>query len=776
MSENNKYLTTSESDANKALEELDRIKISIEKISENNTNNSPSDKDVEEDKNVVSEFFSDIGSGISYGWDVASGFVVDKAVWVADKTVGLHNNVVDTLWKDRTFKETMDFGLALFQRMGQYFSSDVPKIYTESFSSTPKWVSSLPENSEDRQITDYVGFVLGHASAGTFSGLKVAGDMLVKGSDMVADAVNSAADFIGEKAASMAEYIPSDSALGAAIRSVLGAVKDSLGKYEDGISETTFGSHMEDSWHGSSKSFLSYIASGSGNKKFKIMKSSPLDGGGDIKNLYGSMMLGCPYLNTTTTDPRRRAAINTFIKDGRFISLTPGLPKYYGTSYMQTAANNINKQTETPTEMINYLMKNGIDTSFQHKDKRYYIFDPKYESYYAYLETMLNSIWIKMGLSNSSENEFNIFSFFETVGDDGNIKPSGQGTLQSRYKSSIGFYCNAAGVVSESVSNSPTSIGGSMAGNINNQSDEFQKINYVTGMGTGGVLKTASRNIAMGMAVGNNMLDKISSGFVKAKTFAKKGTGIRKGFYGLIGAGLDVARINANEDFGTWIQEFSTTNGMKVVYPELWSDSSYSKSFSVSFSFTSPYGDPASIFKYVYVPFCALLCFALPRQAAENGMVSPFFVRADIPGVTTSDLAFISDISWTKGGSNNLWTKDGLPRSIDVQITINDLYPYLAMTKRLSFLSANPSYTVFLDNMSGLCSVYDTSANTDPLNNYWHTLINRVSGKQSFGDKLWNKFNTDKMTANIYSAINSERRSVTQNTDYSQIPWLHKAD
>jgi len=39
-----------------------------------------------------------------------------------------------------------------------------------------------------------------------------------------------------------------------------------------------------------------------------------------------------------------------------------------------------------------------------------------------------------------------------------------------------------------------------------------------------------------------------------------------------------------------------------------------------------------------------------------------------------------------------------------------DLYPYLAMTKRYSYLSSNPSFTVFLDNMAGLCALYQNES------------------------------------------------------------------
>ena len=104
-------------------------------------------------------------------------------------------------------------------------------------------------------------------------------------------------------------------------------------------------------------------------------------------------------------------------------------------------------------------------------------------------------------------------------------------------------------------------------------------------------------------------------------------------------------------------------------------------------------------------PLAAILCFAMPRQADANGFVSPFFIRADVPGVFTSDLAMIANIQITRGGSDNIWTKDGLPREVEVSFDIYDLYNYLAITKRLSFLSANPSYTTWLDSLAGLHAI-----------------------------------------------------------------------
>ncbi len=638
---------------------------------------------------------------------------------------------------------------------------------------TTSYSKYAPETAP-KDLATHLSYALGVVSAGTYAALKVADEVIIDTVELINKGIanaESAMASVSEKVSEFASYIPSNTALGSAISSIVEVAAQALAPYQDGIEETAFGAAMKKSWQGTSSSFLNTFSNG-GSYKVKILKSTPLDAGNTQASLYGSMMLGCPYLFNKNSDPRNRAIINSFVKDGRFLSLTPGLPKYNGTQYLQGDADNIYKQTKEGSDMLAYLLKNGIDSSFANKDKRYYTFEPKYEEYYAYLETMLNTLWIKMGLANSTDNEFNIFSFFNIGREDGGIDVSKFNDLQSRYRSSLGFFCNASNAITENVSNSMTSVGGSLAGEINSASDNYQKINYITGMGTGGSARTISRGIGIGMQVASDLTAKISNNFNTAKSFARAGKNIiTKSLFGAAGAAIDVAKLSATEDLGSWIQSFATTNGMKVVYPELWGDSSYSKSFSVSLSFVSPYGDPLSIFKYVYVPFCALLCFGLPRQAAENGLVSPFFIRADIPGMATSDLAIVSDISWTKGGSANLWTKDGLPRAIDVQLTIQDLYPYLAMTKRFSFLSANPSFTVFLDNMAGMCSVYNQS-NEDPLKQYWHRMINRVSGSQDFGNTLWNKFNSKKQTANIYAA-EKVRENMTANLDYRQIPWFH---
>jgi hypothetical protein len=298
-------------------------------------------------------------------------------------------------------------------------------------------------------------------------------------------------------------------------------------------------------------------------------------------------------------------------------------------------------------------------------------------------------------------------------------------------------------------------------------------------MGKAGAIRNTARSVAMGLSFTKNIIqfvkDAASETIGTAKSFFQKGGNmISKIAMGAVGGALgavkDVYRNTTQVDLGAQMQSFATTNGMHVVYPDLWADGGgYSKSMTFDFNFTSPYGDPLSIFKYVYVPFCTLLCFTMPRAADDNGYVSPFFVRADMPGLFTCDLGLISNISYTRGGPNGLFTKDGLPRAISGNFSIEDLYPYLAMSRRISFLSANPSYTSFLDTFTGFNAVYTTN-DTSEINSYWRNMLNRVNGEHKY--TLWNKFDSDGRRANYLAANTVTESNFTVRP--KSINWFRK--
>ena len=142
--------------------------------------------------------------------------------------------------------------------------------------------------------------------------------------------------------------------------------------------------------------------------------------------------------------------------------------------------------------------------------------------------------------------------------------------------------------------------------------------------------------------------------------------------------------------------------GNRNLLPEKWNNSSFGRDYQISFKFYSPYGSPEAIYENVLLPFSMLMALALPRQTSLNSYTSPFIFQMDCPGYFSCDCGIVTSFSFTKGGSEGLWTVDNLPKAIDVTMAVKDLYPSLMSNSSPQALLANIGMTTFLDN---LCSI-----------------------------------------------------------------------
>lgn len=665
---------------------------------------------------------------------------------------------IDTSITSSDYSQTNDLANNLKKYLNYQTSNDVNETFSESSSvlsgvgdsdSKTFWdklqnqYQQNKENSDQRVTSEIMGS--GNSINSIFSNAEAA---TTAAATTVISELTDIFSSLTESGAEAIENVPlvgslaSDmmNRLSGSIQAISGAASTISLKYNDGSTETAFGQKQESSW----RRLVQDIKNRNINFNINRITTTPLDSGDSQVNLYGTMMLGCPPSFLPSTDPLNRGMINSFVKDSCFVSLTPGMPKYNGSRYLASTKNSALNQTQTSREMIDYLVQNGVNKDTLSKDKRYYVFESSFGKFYSYLETMLNTVWIKLGLGTEDNNTFNMFSFFPDFATNDNAEPEAQ------YKSAIGFYINPNGAVTENITNERTAIGADLASKTNNFADQYQQLGYLTGMGTGGAGKNLARTISQNVQMFSNIKDFASNAVANMINGWKNNSGIvRKAVGAVTGAIKDYVNNVTTEDMGAVLQSYTAVNGMQVVYPELWRDSAYSQAINIDFNFTSPYGDPLSIFKYVYVPFFTLLCFTMPRQADDNGYVSPFLVRADIPGMATCDLGYISNLSYTRGGSSGLFTKDGLPRAISGNFTIESLYPYLAMSRRISFLSANPSYTSFLDSMTGFAAVYSDESDSSSLNEYFKNMLNRVNGESNLsGVKLWNRFDSYGRSAN----------------------------
>ena len=118
--------------------------------------------------------------------------------------------------------------------------------------------------------------------------------------------------------------------------------------------------------------------------------------------------------------------------------------------------------------------------------------------------------------------------------------------------------------------------------------------------------------------------------------------------------------------------------GENIVIPDIYTSSSYEKSYSITINLKSPYGTKLAYYMNIFVPLMHLLALVLPKQGTANSYESPFLVKGYIEGMWTINLGIVTDISITK--DTETLSVDGLPMSVDVTLNIRDLYSDLSIS------------------------------------------------------------------------------------------------
>ena len=243
------------------------------------------------------------------------------------------------------------------------------------------------------------------------------------------------------------------------------------------------------------------------------------------------------------------------------------------------------------------------------------------------------------------------------------------------YKSCIPFYINSDVTFSESMSNE--TVESTLAATINGFSDKARELQFILGTSQNMVASQYSSiesSLAESKAAVESMVNNISSG--------------------------------KNNIFSTLVNSVSTiVKGGRLIFPNIWSNSSVSKSYEITIRLTTPDNDKKSWWLNVYVPLCHLIAFVLPHGEYKNGYTSPFLVKAFYKGMFNIDMGIITDMSITKGKEGG-WTKDALPTVVEVRMTIQDLYSQLSITPTGQLLKSNVMQNISeMDYLANLCGV-----------------------------------------------------------------------
>lgn len=256
------------------------------------------------------------------------------------------------------------------------------------------------------------------------------------------------------------------------------------------------------------------------------------------------------------------------------------------------------------------------------------------------------------------------------------------------YGNAIAFYINSDSSFQDSFTNETTES--SLSSTINALSDKAREIQFLLG--------TASS--AVGEA-----FDKVDGTLSDIKTQINN---------------IVESVAGGNSIFTTIANSVKTiVSGGRMLFPQIWSNSTFSKSYNISIKLTTPSTDRISWWLNIYVPLCHLMALVLPRSEYVNSYTTPFLVKAFYKGMFNIDMGIITEMSFNKGKEGS-WTKDGLPTVVDVTFTIQDLYSAMGMTStEKMFKGLTLQNVAEMDYVANLCGININEPDVFRMVNLW---------------------------------------------------------
>ena len=351
---------------------------------------------------------------------------------------------------------------------------------------------------------------------------------------------------------------------------------------------------------------------------------------------------------------------------------------------------------------------------------RYFTFQFDYAEYYKYVNGMIRSGAAYLNLQNT---KISIGNKTSTLGRlDWSTAVNESFKLATSSKETIVFYADGATTSNESFSTTTTES--QLASKINSFADVGRELGFLLGTSVGKKPSWMDEN-----DLENTLkeINDISDKYLKGNKLL-----------------TDVAK-----NFAT------VATGGKLLFPEIWSDSEFSKSYDVSLKLRSPDGDILSWFLNIYVPLCHLVCLVAPRQVKSNGgngYMSPFLVKAYLKGFMSVDCGIITSMSIAKGKEGS-WNIYGLPTEVDVDLQIKDLYQMLMISKGddVGWFINN---TTLMDYITSTCGVNINEVELE--RTLRHYMVLRTSKLSNIPQNVWNGIENkiSNVVFNAYSDLN----------------------
>lgn len=427
-------------------------------------------------------------------------------------------------------------------------------------------------------------------------------------------------------------------------------------------------------------------------------------------------VLGIPHQFLATTDPRidsvKNSSIGNDITIGRvygdkiikqmpLLLLTPGIPSFMA-SFSEEQ-----KGIALTNLISNRTDSSDLDSLVNSTSGKYYILRYAYTEYFYYVNAMLRAAAVFLGIEGETVGGKKLGSFNwlyyttdpgpEETADVDNGDNTTTSTTKNTdifgsaglhkflgpYKGCIAMYADCGNSVDDSFSNSTTTS--QLASSLNSLSDTGREMNFL--LGNAGALV----NLDLSKLAGQESLLENMENMTSMVDKALGNNGILSNILG---------------------KAQTILAGGRIIFPEIWADSSFSRSYSCKLKLVSPSGDKLSIFLNILVPIYHILALTLPRQASGGdgrtdgqAYFSPFLVRGFCKGLFNIDMGIITDLSISKG-SEGEWTIDGIPTVAEISFSIKDMYDGMFMSRSADIGDRNIlSNTTELDYIANSCGI-----------------------------------------------------------------------
>ena len=419
-----------------------------------------------------------------------------------------------------------------------------------------------------------------------------------------------------------------------------------------------------------------------------------------IQSLIG--VIGIPHQFTAVTDPRMisgsdrvqndqligRTYAANIIKTIPLLLVTPGQPHFAakktggdsggGGSGLGAFMQNITQGFSNIYNISPQL--GGGKTEYSGK---YYRLEFCYAEYYGYLNVMLRAAAQFLGIGDERFGDIPIASMqwqtynagiFATVRSGwmtsvlGSIGNAGGLMGKSQLTDCIAFYANCGETVNDNFGTSITES--QLASSLNSMSDTAREYQFVAG----GVF---NMDLKGGFASADSTVGGINS--LIESTFGKNA----------VSSMLSKAQ--------------TLLAGGRLVFPRIWQDSNFDRSYSISMKLVSPTADRLAIFFSILVPLYHVLALVLPKESYEGaqGYIAPFLIRMYYKGKFNVDMGIITACSIVRGAEAE-WSKDGLPSVLEIQMTITDLYNRFFMSNGAQMIFSNITELDYIANTCGI--------------------------------------------------------------------------